>query len=165
VIAPNRAPAGADELRRNVASISRQNSRNTPPTNLGFDFELTTLPEQLTNIANVHLDASEYQDKIVFLHAVKSGPASQSYGLQVAKLAGVPNKVIFNAKQKLVELEDQAVVTTQKQQLNPQPDLFLNAKPSPLAAKISMLNADELTPMQALDTLYQLIEIHKQENS
>ncbi|MDF1624498.1 MAG: DNA mismatch repair protein MutS, partial [Pseudohongiella nitratireducens] len=74
-------------------------------------FELTVLPEQFDNIANVHLDATEHQQGIVFLHSVKSGPANQSYGLQVAQLAGIPQQVIEQARHKLAELEQVAVST------------------------------------------------------
>jgi DNA mismatch repair protein MutS len=69
-------------------------------------FELTLLPNHIAGITNVHLDAMEYEDSIVFLHAVNEGPANQSYGLQVAQLAGIPRPVIQQAKQKLLELEN-----------------------------------------------------------
>ncbi len=69
-------------------------------------FELTTLPDEYAGIANVHLDAVEHGDSIVFLHAVREGPANQSYGLQVAALAGVPQAVIKRARKRLGELED-----------------------------------------------------------
>ena len=71
-------------------------------------FELTTLPEEYPGIANVHLDAVEHGDSIVFMHAVREGPANQSYGLQVAGLAGVPRAVIERARTRLRELEDDA---------------------------------------------------------
>ena len=71
-------------------------------------FELTTLAESIPQISNVHLDALEHGDSIVFMHAVKAGPASQSYGLQVAALAGVPAHVIQQARQHLLELEESA---------------------------------------------------------
>ncbi|MGH8197525.1 MAG: DNA mismatch repair protein MutS [Steroidobacteraceae bacterium] len=70
-------------------------------------FELTELAEELPEVANVHLDASEHGDGIVFLHAVKPGPASKSYGLQVARKAGVPREVIENAREYLERLEHQ----------------------------------------------------------
>lgn len=72
-------------------------------------FELTELPKEFSDIFNVHLDAVEHEDKIVFLHNVQEGPASKSYGLQVAQLAGIPKTVIEQAKQKLKVLEKQAV--------------------------------------------------------
>ena len=72
-------------------------------------FELTTLPEEYQGIANVHLDAVEHGDRIVFLHAVREGPANQSYGLAVAALAGVPAGVIERARRRLRELEAAAL--------------------------------------------------------
>src|SRR5690606_8998375 len=76
-------------------------------------FELTALPERFPNIANVHLDASEHQDGIVFLHAVNAGPATQSDGLQVAQLAGVPLAVIQQAREKLQQLEQDSLLHSQ----------------------------------------------------
>lgn len=73
-------------------------------------FELTRLAQSYAEVANVHLDAVEHKDKIVFLHEVAEGPASQSYGLQVAQLAGVPKSVIRQAKKHLVRLEEQSVM-------------------------------------------------------
>ncbi len=64
-------------------------------------FELTQLPEQYSSIKNVHLDAVEHGDDIIFMHSVKNGPANQSYGLQVARLAGIPAQAIALARQKL----------------------------------------------------------------
>lgn len=68
-------------------------------------FEMTRLPSVCSSVANVHLSATEHDDSIIFLHRVLPGPASQSYGLQVARLAGIPRVVINKAKQKLAELE------------------------------------------------------------
>lgn len=68
-------------------------------------FELTTLPEQVAGVRNVHLDATEDGDRIVFLHAVQEGAASKSYGLQVARLAGIPEIVVQQAASKLASLE------------------------------------------------------------
>ena len=81
-------------------------------------FELTTLPEEQPSIANVHLDATEHGDSIVFLHSVKPGPANQSYGLQVAQLAGVPRPVISRARRRLQELEEAAVEQASTNQLS-----------------------------------------------
>ncbi|HLD16448.1 MAG TPA: DNA mismatch repair protein MutS [Coxiellaceae bacterium] len=71
-------------------------------------FELTTLPQEYPEMANVHMEAKEFNDRIVFLYQVKPGPANQSYGLQVAQLAGVPKAVIEEARQKLSQLETEA---------------------------------------------------------
>ncbi len=118
-------------------------------------FELTLLPEQYDNIHNVHLDAIEHGDDIIFMHRVKPGPANQSYGLQVAKLAGIPPQAIELARQKLLLLEQQSKHSA------PQIDLFsepVNPLPveSPLVDALSDLEIDNLTPRQALDTLYHL---------
>lgn len=116
-------------------------------------FELTQLPEIITNVVNVHLNAIEHEDKIIFLHAVNEGPASQSYGLQVAQLAGVPQTVIQQAKIKLRELEQHGLV---KQNSSLQPDLFQAPQHSnPLLKMLGEINLDELSPRQALDILYQ----------
>ncbi|MFT6028875.1 MAG: DNA mismatch repair protein MutS [Oleiphilaceae bacterium] len=143
-------------------------------------FEMTQLEEEYKNCINVHLSATEHDDKIVFLHNVLEGAASQSYGLQVAKLAGVPESVINNAKEILKKLESQDIqkhtITTQEyndaspqkneakkankelKQTDPithQNDLFAS-NVSEVELKISKINLDELTPRQALDMLYQL---------
>jgi DNA mismatch repair protein MutS len=121
-------------------------------------FELTSLPEEQSGIHNVHLDAVEHGDGIVFLHAVKSGPANQSYGLQVAALAGVPGNVIRQARQRLHALEHQATQAADTQQ----PDLFVPAppvtpaKPSPVLQQLQALDLDALSPRAALEQLYQL---------
>jgi DNA mismatch repair protein MutS len=120
-------------------------------------FELTTLASEQKTIHNVHLDAMEHGDKIIFLHAVKDGPASQSYGLQVAALAGVPHCVIDNAKTKLRHLED--TVTLEKQGdasgFN-QLDLFLSNVEHPVISLLEDIKPDELSPKQALELLYKL---------
>lgn len=123
-------------------------------------FELTSLPEQAPTVFNVHLTAVEHNDHIVFLHEVKDGAASQSYGLQVAQLAGVPSHVIDQAKHKLAMLEQDVVVGAQMiTQPSPvQSDLF--SVPEPKAIKeLKKISADDLTPKQALELIYQLKEL------
>lgn len=123
-------------------------------------FELTSLAEQISTIANVHIDAVEHGDKIVFLHAVKNGPANQSYGLQVAQLAGVPKPVIVQAKKKLVSLEKHSQQAPQPGQTLP----LMFAEPAEprdeiaetVKAALEAVDPDELTPRQALDELYKL---------
>jgi DNA mismatch repair protein MutS len=117
-------------------------------------FELTTLPEEYPGIANVHLDAVEHGDSIVFLHAVKEGPANQSYGLQVAALAGVPRSIIDRARFRLRELENAAQRHTEQQ--IEQMSLFTTAPEEPALDALRELDPDELSPRQALDTLYRL---------
>ncbi len=119
-------------------------------------FELTTLADEQKAIHNVHLDAMEYGDKIVFLHTVKEGPANQSYGLQVASLAGVPKVVIENAKVKLRHLEALAYSEQQSSTGANQFDLFSNNAFHPAVALLEDIQPDELSPKQALDLIYKL---------
>lgn len=116
-------------------------------------FELTSLPEQFPTISNVHLDAVEHDDKIVFLHALKGGPASRSYGLQVAALAGVPGVVVQAARRKLAELEHAS--HSSRQQVDQLP-LFVDSAPDPALEHLDALDPDALSPRQALDALYEL---------
>ncbi len=124
-------------------------------------FELTRLAEQENGVANVHLDAVEHKDSIVFLHSVQEGPASQSYGLQVAALAGIPRAVLDHARRHLAELE--------KQQRADSPQLALFDQPAPgkaleqqtvgtdrLRERLERLDPDALSPRQALEMLYEL---------
>jgi len=131
-------------------------------------FELTQLPESYPSASNVHLSAVEHKDSIVFLHAVQDGPASQSYGLQVAQLAGVPTPVIKAARKHLARLEAQALDAT------PQLDLFaapvaeedIGEAPAPafvpepqddgLRDALGAIDPDALTPREALERLYEL---------
>ncbi|MGL6162431.1 DNA mismatch repair protein MutS [Microbulbifer sp.] len=136
-------------------------------------FELTALPEQCPEAANIHLDATEHGDGIVFLHRIQEGPASKSYGLQVAKLAGIPGDVLVEAKHRLEALEngtrETAIGTrdpepgTRERVPQPAPapaspqqvDLF-GAPPHPAVEALEELDPDDLTPRQALEKLYAL---------
>jgi DNA mismatch repair protein MutS len=122
-------------------------------------FELTTLPETHPNIGNVHLNAVEHGDTVVFLHKVNVGPANQSYGIQVAQLAGVPNTVIKRAKQKLRDLEQHAI--THKALKPQQGDLFVSEQ-HPIITRLQRINPDQLNPRAALDLLYELIDSLKE---
>ncbi|MEO8143590.1 MAG: DNA mismatch repair protein MutS [Betaproteobacteria bacterium] len=119
-------------------------------------FELTRLALEYKAVANIHLDAVEHRDSIVFLHAVEEGPADRSYGLQVAALAGVPKPVIRQAKKYLEMLEAQSL------QRGGQDDLFsIEGKPEQpeadlLREALQGVNPDELTPREALELLYRL---------
>jgi DNA mismatch repair protein MutS len=106
---------------------------------------------------NVHLDATEYNDHIVFLHTIQEGPANRSYGLQVAKLAGIPAAVINAAKHKLTELESGATATAPLASADTpqQADLFV-AVPHPLVERVRELDPDGLNARQALELLYEL---------
>ncbi len=120
-------------------------------------FELTTLPEEYGVVANVHLDAVEHGDSIIFLHSVNEGPANQSYGLQVAALAGIPRPVIERARHRLRELENNAHQHADQGMVQ----LSLQLTPEPLAEhpvvdKLQDLQPDDLSPRQALEVLYRL---------
>jgi DNA mismatch repair protein MutS len=121
-------------------------------------FELTALPEKVAGTVNVHLDATEYNDSIVFLHAVQDGPASQSYGIQVAKLAGIPADVIALARQELALLEagSSGVISPETQAQPSQTELFLPPVNPELQRRLESLSPDELSPKQALDLVYEL---------
>jgi len=120
-------------------------------------FELTRLAHEYSELANVHLDAVEHNDRIVFLHAVEEGPANQSYGIQVAALAGIPNAVVRAARKQLREFEQRAAVDPL------QPDLFAQGEPElpepephPALEQLAAIDPDSLTPRAALETLYAL---------
>ncbi len=133
-------------------------------------FELTSLAEQLDGVANVHLDAAEHRHGIVFLHAVKPGPANRSYGLAVAQLAGIPREVIGEARRYLARLESQAARNVTD--AGPQQALALepagaapeeaphrappDAAAEALRAALATIDPDALTPRDALQRLYEL---------
>ena len=122
-------------------------------------FELTALAEEVPHCDNVHLDATEHDGQLVFLHSVRPGPANQSYGLQVASLAGVPNDVIRRARQYLKTLESQRAAQTQ----SPQGQLDLSVEDSPaddpVRDAVDALDPDSMTPREALDALYRLKDL------
>ncbi len=122
-------------------------------------FELTALAQELSGCDNVHLDATEHNGQLVFLHSVKAGPANQSYGLQVASLAGVPGEVIKRAKSYLKTLESQQM----QQAKNPQGQLALSveepAEEDRVRAAVNALDPDTLSPREALAALYRLKDL------
>jgi len=126
-------------------------------------FELTALAEAGSGIANVHLDAIEHGDKLVFMHAVKDGPANRSFGLQVAALAGLPRSVVTQARKTLAELElrgaahHAAELSTAALDSPQQMGLF--SAPSAIAEALAAIEPDELTPKQALEALYRLKQL------
>ncbi|MCW8833221.1 MAG: DNA mismatch repair protein MutS, partial [Colwellia sp.] len=121
-------------------------------------FELTLLAEQIETLANVHLDAMEHDDSIIFMHAVQEGAASKSFGLQVAQLAGVPKTVINRAKQRLQELENQQAPSVLPAQADSFQQLSLVADDHPALDALRATEVNDLTPRQALDLLYKLKE-------
>ncbi len=122
-------------------------------------FELTQLDELNQYVHNVHINAAEHGDKIIFLHTVKEGPANQSYGLQVAQLAGVPRNVIKEARKRLTMLENQSTREPSMGETLPLA-LSFNQETDKVADAIkkavSAIEPDDLTPRKALEALYQL---------
>ena len=124
-------------------------------------FELTSLPEEIPSCANVHLDATEHGRELIFLHAVKPGPASQSYGLHVAELAGVPRDVVERAREYLRRLEKHQQTLLPA---SPQSELSFHAPAAPALTdeqrttleELAALDVDSLTPRAALELLYEL---------
>ncbi len=118
-------------------------------------FELTSLADEISTVHNIHLDATEHGDKIIFLHAVQAGAANQSYGIQVAQLAGVPRVVIARAKQKLQSLEQTAYQPKHKQS-----DMFALSKENVsheiVIKQLKEMKVDQMSPREALDLLYRL---------
>lgn len=123
-------------------------------------FELTTLPETLAHTRNLHLAAREYGDDIIFMYSVNDGPASQSYGLQVARLAGVPESVIHTARDKLQQLERNEL----RLESNPtQSDLFTSSEPDQIRMLLNDLEVDHLSARDALNLIYDLQQMAKDE--
>jgi len=128
-----------------------------------YYFELIVLPEEIPLCVNVHFDATEYGHELIFLHVVKPGPASQSYGLHVAELAGVPRDVVERAREYLRRLEKHQQTLLPA---SPQSELKFDAPAAPALRdeqraaleKIAALDVDALTPRAALELLY---ELHK----
>jgi DNA mismatch repair protein MutS len=127
-------------------------------------FELTRFAEEEEGVVNVHLDAVEHKDRIVFMHAVQEGPASKSYGLQVAALAGIPRPVVEQARRYMVELErarnqdsPQLVLFDQTAWLQPEPEQL--SAGDPLREALNEIEPDRLSPREALELLYRLKEL------
>ena len=122
-------------------------------------FELTALADELPACRNVHLDATEHEGRLVFLHAVKPGPANQSYGLQVAALAGVPRHVVQRARNYLATLETHQAALAE----SPQAQLPLGPaeapRVDPLREAVDELEPDAMTPREALEALYALKDL------
>ncbi|BDU58735.1 DNA mismatch repair protein MutS [Limnohabitans sp. MORI2] len=119
-------------------------------------FELTDFPAKHKGAVNVHVSAAENGSSIVFLHEIQPGPASRSYGIQVARLAGMPTPVLNHARHALTSLEAGADASKVQVDLFAPPPLQEDAGPSPLQAKLAEIDPDQLTPRDALDLLYQL---------
>jgi DNA mismatch repair protein MutS len=151
----------AEACARHLASVNRCHTLFAT-----HYFELTALAEPGSGIRNVHLDAVEHRDRtggetLVFMHAVKDGPADRSFGLQVAALAGLPKSVVRQARGRLAELEqrrhDRPVLSSETLEAPQQIGLF-----SPSSAAVDALagiDPDELSPKEALEALYRLKQL------
>ncbi len=130
-------------------------------------FELTILAKEFHNTVNIHLDALEHKDKIVFMHQVQEGSASKSYGLQVASLAGIAPSVIKKAKTILQGLENKTSQQNNTKTIHPEPvqqfDMFAVADPKTeeIKTQLAKINPDDMTPKMALEALYMLKKILK----
>ncbi len=122
-------------------------------------FELTALPAEVASIANVHLDAVEHHGEVVFLHSVRDGPASQSYGIEVARLAGVPAPVLEDARRRLTDLEEHhqdRATPAQGDLFSPAPGDQDSRSANIAVERLRALEPDELAPREALAALYEL---------
>ncbi len=137
-------------------------------------FELTAMAESLRGVVNVHLEAVEHEGKIVFMHRIQSGSTDKSYGLQVAKLAGVPDSALHYAQEKLAQLEKIEPISVEKNdtKLAPvpvqaslsEPQLDLFAQPDVLGTYLNDLELDNVTAREALDHLYRMVELQHPQN-
>jgi DNA mismatch repair protein MutS len=119
-------------------------------------FELTEFAANHRAAVNVHVSAAESGNDVVFLHEIQAGPASKSYGIQVARLAGMPTAVLNHAKHVLAALETDAQASRAQVDLFAPPPDALDSSPSPLQAAVNQIDPDSLTPREALDALYAL---------
>jgi DNA mismatch repair protein MutS len=119
-------------------------------------FELTEFPKKHERALNVHVSAAESGDDIVFLHDIQPGPASRSYGVQVARLAGMPAGLVRQARATLESLENQQRASDAQIDLFAAPAPLPDREPSPIEAALARIDPDQLTPKEALDALYKL---------
>ena len=104
----------------------------------------------------MHVSAAESGNDIVFLHEIQPGPANRSYGIQVARLAGMPSSVLNHAKHALATLENDAQNARAQVDLFAQPPQDIDQGPSPLQATLAGMDPDQMSPREALDALYAL---------
>ncbi|MDP3084345.1 MAG: DNA mismatch repair protein MutS, partial [Rubrivivax sp.] len=131
-------------------------------------FELTAFPEKHPRALNVHVSAAEshtgHGDDIVFLHEIQPGPASRSYGVQVARLAGMPASLVRQARATLEALErQQQAGAAQVDLFAAPPEVAAASAPSALAAALATIDPDQMAPREALDALYRLKALSKEE--
>jgi DNA mismatch repair protein MutS len=125
-------------------------------------FELTAFPGKHAGAVNVHVSAAEAGDRIVFLHQIEPGPASRSYGVQVARLAGMPAPLIRQARAALEALQAQSGAQQAQVDLFAAPPGVAAAEPSALVSAFAALDPDALSPREALEVLYRLKKVAKE---
>ncbi|HZF85585.1 MAG TPA: DNA mismatch repair protein MutS, partial [Burkholderiaceae bacterium] len=128
-------------------------------------FELTEFPASHHGAVNMHVSATESGRDIVFLHEVQPGPASRSYGIQVARLAGMPAAVVNHARQALEALEAQQNETRAQVDLFAPPPVAETPVESPVESALAALDPDAMSPREALDALYTLKKLHTRERA
>lgn len=125
-------------------------------------FELTEFPAKHHHAVNVHVGATESGADIVFLHEIQPGPASRSYGIQVARLAGMPAAVVNHARHALTALESQQEAAREQVDLFAPPPMADAPGPSPVEAALARIDPDALSPREALEALYALKKLNHQ---
>ncbi len=128
-------------------------------------FELTEFPARHHAAQNVHVSAAESGSDIVFLHEIQGGPASRSYGIQVARLAGMPGAVLSHARHTLEALEAQASESRAQIDLFAPPPASQHAGPGPLESLLNSIDPDALSPREALEALYRLQNLARRETA
>nr|WIW78578.1 DNA mismatch repair protein [Francisella halioticida] len=119
-------------------------------------FELTELVNKYLNIKNIHFEAKEYKDNIYFMHKAVEGAAKKSYGIQVAKLAGIPSDVLKSAKQNLHKLENKQPIIKDISQTQPSLDLDDLEQQNLFKEKLDSIDINNITPVEALNILFEL---------
>ena len=128
-------------------------------------FELTEFPAKHRAAINVHVSAAESGSEIVFLHEIQAGPASRSYGIHVARLAGMPTPVLNHARHALDALETGATASRAQVDLFAPPPASQDNSPGPLESALNAIQPDALTPREALDALYRLKKLAQREQA
>ena len=146
------SPNGPDEFGRAWAACLETRDANS---------DECYLAQELSGCANVHLDATEHGEQLIFLHAVRDGPANQSYGLQVARLAGVPKEAIARARRYLAELERGRETHTGARAQQELPLFEAPASSHPALERLEAIDPDALSPREALEELFRLRSLLK----
>ena len=125
-------------------------------------FEITELANEYSGAINLHLDAVKHKGDIVFMYDVKEGAANQSYGIEVAKLAGIPGKVIGDAKNRLARLSSKSVESELMRVQGALQTSLFSASASPVLERLKQVQPEELNPLEALQLIFELKELEKE---